>query len=74
MLLINLLAINIILCTAASPSTGNCPGSVDSGILWPSTPPCDYSIQRCIRKSDNATGTDHAISFSLFSINVHIIR
>ena len=48
--------LSISLCLAASPSTGDCPGLTESGILWPSTPPCDYSIQRCTRKSDNATG------------------
>ena len=48
--------LSISLCLAASPSTGDCPSLTTSGILWPSTPPCDYSIQRCTRKSDNATG------------------
>ena len=42
--------------TVASPETGECPELTDSGIFWPSTPPCDYSIQRCKRKSDEDAG------------------
>ena len=64
--------LSISLCLAALPSTGDCPGLTDSGILWPSTPPCDYSIQRCTRKIDklNATGM-----YSLHEVtpNVHDI-
>ena len=58
--------LSISLCLAASPSTDDCPGLTDSGILWPNTPPCDYSIQRCTRKSDNATG--------MYSVHVKSLR
>jgi hypothetical protein len=39
-------------CTPTS-TADNCPETIDSGIIWSSTKPCDYSIQRCSRKRTN---------------------